>query len=209
MTLILTVLAVFVLLVVSETWWRLKRPHDELSRKFIHITVGTFAAFWPYYMPWKYIIALSAAFIVVVGLSQYFNIFKAIHAVERPTWGEYCFAAAVGILALMTRNPAIYTAALLHMSLADGFAALVGKSYGQANRYKVFGHTKSVVGSLTFMLVSLVILIGYASVAPIPLNPIALVATSAVATMLENFAVRGIDNLLVPVFVAAVLMVLS
>lgn len=205
MTLVLTVLVILALLTVSELWWRLRRPHDEFSRKFIHITVGSFVAFWPHFLSWNQIILLSAAFIVCVAVSQYFGIFKAIHAVERPTWGEVCFALAVGILAFVTRDPAIYMAAILHMSLADGLAALVGTAYGKTNSYRVFGHTKSIAGTLTFVGVSLFILIGYATVAPAAPSPVVLAGLAVGAAALENFAVRGLDNLVVPLLVAAVL----
>jgi dolichol kinase len=208
MTLILTICIVLSLLVISEAWWRTRKPHDELSRKFIHITVGCFAAFWPYFLSWKQIIFLSAAFVFSVAVSQYFGIFKAIHAVERPTWGEICFAAAVGMLALVTKVPAVYTVALLHMGLADGIAALVGTAYGRGNKYKVFGHVKSVAGSLAFFAISTVLLIGYATTAPEPISAVALVGLAVGATALENFAIRGLDNLLVPVLVASVLTML-
>lgn len=209
MGLILTIGIVFTLLVVSELWWRYKKPHDEFSRKFIHVTVGSFAAFWPYYLTWPEIIGLSVAFIIVVALSQAFGIFKAIHAVERPTWGEICFAAAVGILAAIVQEPLLYTIALLHMSLADGMAALVGTTYGKNNSYMVLGHRKSIAGTSTFFAVSMLLMLIYATVTPAVLSPFAVVLIALAATGLENFAVRGLDNLFVPVWVAGTLLLLS
>lgn len=205
MTLILTVLIVFAILVLSEVWWHNKRPHNELSRKFVHITVGTFAAFWPYYLSWNEILFLSVAFLVVVSASQYIGLFKAIHSVERPTWGEACFAVSVGILAAVAGEPLVYTVALLHMSLSDGLAALVGMRYGRGNTYKVFGHTKSLAGSAAFFASSLLILGAYALLAPTAPPLLVLVGLAAVATVLENVAVRGLDNLAVPLMVAGVL----
>jgi phytol kinase len=206
--LILTVLIVLCLLVISEVWWRSHKHHGEFSRKFVHITVGSFAAFWPYFLSWKEIILLSLAFIIGVSLSLYFNIFQAIHTVERPTWGEICFAAAVGMLAVFVREPAIYAVALLHMGLADGVAAIVGTTYGKVTRYKVLGHGKSLAGSMAFLAVSLTLLIAYASVTPTPLPATVLVLLAVLVTALENFAVRGLDNLFVPIVVAAVLTLL-
>lgn len=209
MTLVLTILTVFALLVASELWWRYRKPHDEFSRKFIHISVGTFVAFWPLFLSWNQIVLLSGAFVVVVAASQYFGIFKAIHAVERPTWGELCFALAVGILALVTQDTWIFMAAVLHMSLADGVAALVGTAYGKKNSYKVLGHTKSLAGSGAFLAVSLAVLIVYATVEAPALSPLVVVAVALGATALENFAVRGLDNLIVPLFVASALTLVS
>ena len=190
------------LLVGSELWWRSHKPTGEFSRKFIHIFVGSIAAFWPFYLPWWQIVALSIAFIVVVIVSKSFHIFQSIHAVERPTWGEMLFAVAVGLLAFITHQPWIYTVALLHMSLADGLAAVVGVTYGKSSQYHVFGHCKSVVGSATFLGVSMLLLITFSHVSGMPLTWPVIVGTAIMAMAVENFGVYGLDNVLVPVLVA-------
>ena len=204
MTLILTVLAVFWLLVLSEYWWRKRRPHDEFSRKFIHIFVGSLAAFWPFYLEWHWIVLLSLAFIVVVVLSKYFNIFKSIHTVERPTWGEVYFAVAVGALAFVTHEPWIYAIALLHMSLADGLAAVFGVTWGKSTRYQVLGHQKSVVGTLTFYVVSVALLGWYSVVSGNQLSPLVVLGVAAIATGIENIGGHGLDNLMIPLVVGVV-----
>jgi phytol kinase len=207
MDLILTVLGVFVLLLLSEAWFRFRKPRDEFSRKFIHITVGSFAAFWPFYLSWNTILLLSLAFVVVVSASKKLHVFKAIHAVERPTCGEVCFALAVGLLAFVTHQPWIYSIALLHMSLADGMAAIIGVTFGTSNRYKVLGNTKSVVGTATFVLVSVILLsiYGLTTHQMLPLAVVALTASASAA--IENLAGHGLDNLFVPVLVAVMLTV--
>lgn len=202
MTLILTVIVIFLLLVLSELWWRKRKPHDEFSRKFIHIFVGSIAAFWPFYLEWHWIVVLSLAFVVTVIVSKQFNIFKSLHAVERPTWGEVYFALAVGALAFVTHDPWIYAIALLHMSLADGLAAVVGVTWGKPTSYKVLGRTKSIIGSLTFFAVSLTLLVVYSAMAPEPLQPAFILGLAAVATAIENVAApHGMDNLLIPLLV--------
>jgi phytol kinase len=204
MLLILTVIVVAVLLGGSELWWRKTKVHDEFSRKFIHITVGSFAAFWPFYLSWDEVRLLSVAFLVGVAVSKYFNIFKAIHSVQRPTLGELFFAVSAGTLSLITQDKWIFAAALLQMSLADGLAAVMGTAYGK-KRYLVFGHTKSYVGTLTFFICSSVILYGYTALAHVHLSVVSAVTLAALATMLENVGVQGSDNLLVPIAVALVL----
>lgn len=209
MTLILvalTVLAVFLLLVASEAWWRKRKPHDEFSRKFIHIFVGSMAAFWPFYLEWHWIGLLSIAFVAGVIISKQLNIFKSIHAVERPTWGEVYFALAVGALAFVTHEPWIYAVALLHMSLADGLAAVVGVTWGKPTNYKVYGHTKSLIGSLTFFAISVALLSGYSVVTAATLDPLLILGLAAVATVVENFAIKGLDNLVIPLLIGAALM---
>lgn len=201
---VITVISIFLVLVASEIWWRKRNPHDEVSRKFVHIVVGSFAAFWPFYLSWNEIIILSIAFIAGVVVSKYLRIFQAIHAVQRPTWGEICFAMAIGAIALVTREPWLYAAAVLHMSLADGLAAIVGVSLGKSNSYKVFGHTKSLIGSATFFGLSLGILFTVSTFF-LPFSAWVIIPLALAATLLENISVRGLDNFVVPVLVAVVL----
>lgn len=208
MGLIITIITVFLLLVSSELLWRNRTTHPEYTRKFIHISVGSFVAFWPFLLNEHQILLLSIAFVVVVVVSTKLNLFKTIHSVQRPTWGEIFFAVAVGILAYVAHNPWIYAAALLHMSLADGLAAVLGTKFGHKTRYHVFGHPKSAVGSLTFLVVSLVILASYAGFVSHDFTPWLLAITLG-ATLLENVGIRGIDNILVPSLVAVALNILN
>ena len=178
--------------------------HGEFSRKFIHITVGSLVAFWPFFLSWRQIQLLSIAFLIVVVVSKYLHLFQAIHSVQRPTYGELYFALAVGIVPFITHDKWIYMAALLQMSLADGLAAIMGSRYGKQS-YLVFGHTKSVVGTVTFFVVSLSILIGYIYLSGDDLSALLILSVAAGAAVLENLAVRGLDNLLLPIMVAVIL----
>jgi phytol kinase len=202
---ILAVVIVFLLLVLNEIWGRRQAVHGEFSRKFVHITVGSFVAFWPFFLSWGEIQLLSIAFLLVVLVSKYAHVFRMIHSVQRPTWGELFFAAAVGVITLITHDKWIYAAALLQMSLADGFAAVVGTRYGGKQRYSVAGYAKSVVGTATFFVVSVMILLAYVHSGGDPITIKRLISISALATILENIAIRGFDNILVPVLVALLL----
>ncbi|MDB5175575.1 MAG: phosphatidate cytidylyltransferase [Candidatus Saccharibacteria bacterium] len=204
MTFILTILAIGTLLVVNELFWRKHAKHGEFSRKFIHITVGSFVAFWPFFLSWVQIGVLSIAFLLVVAVSKYFKLFKAIHSVQRPTYGEVFFALAVGLIAIVTHDKYIYAVALLQMSLADGMAAVMGTKFGKSQRYYVFGQAKSVAGSLTFFVVSVVLLAGYDMLAT-PIGFGLLLVTALSATFIENIGVQGMDNILVPLLVAGLL----
>jgi phytol kinase len=205
MSRILTVLAVLVILVGNEAWWRKKHRHGEISRKLVHIIVGSFVAFWPFYLGWTEIELLSISFFIVVIVSKHLHIFQAIHSVQRPTWGELFFALAVGGVALMTHNKWIYMTAILQMSLADGLAAIMGANYGNRVKYSIFGHTKSLVGSLTFLVVSFILLLFYYVTAPHVMfsDYFYLIALSAAA--LENISIFGLDNLVVPILITVTL----
>ena len=201
MNAIAVILIVFALLLINEAWARRSRVHSELSRKFIHLTVGSFVAFWPWWLSWHAIEILSLAFLLAVVVSKYANVFQAIHSVQRPTLGEVFFAVAVGAVALVTHDHWIYAAALLQMSLADGLAAVMGYNFGHGTDYRIFGQPKSVVGSLTFFVVSCAILVIYSHDGH-ALGLGSLLQVAVGATLIENIGIFGTDNLLIPLLVA-------
>ena len=192
------------LVFLGEYLQRARHYHPEVTRKFIHISVATFAALWPFFMSWSHIELISLLLFFGVAISRYFHLFQAIHSIKRHTWGELFFAMSIGIVAVLSQDKWIFSAAMLHLGLADGLAALVGTLIGQ-HRYKVLGHSKTYEGSITFFLLSFVI-VWVCAVANGPqLGWTVLLWVPLVATFFENFAVAGTDNLLVP-FVITILL---
>lgn len=202
----LVLFVTFIVLVSAEYLARAKGLHAELTRKIVHVAVGTFVAFWPFFLGWGVIQLLSVAFFAVVCLSIKFNVFRSIHAVNRSAVGELLFAAIIGILAFITNDRWVFTAAMLHLSLADGLAAIVGVYWGKHRRYKVFGSTKSIAGTLTFAVTSFCILGVYVWAADGSISMPALLLLPLVTAAAENVAPYGTDNVAVPLLVAVVLM---
>ena len=192
---------VFMLLVINEIWWRRKKKHSELSRKLIHILVGSFVAFWPYIMSVNSIRIISVLFTIVVFSSMKFNIFKSIHSVKRDSLGEIYFAISVGLITFINPSHLVYTISLLTMSLADGLAALVGTYYGMNRKYKVYGRSKTVLGSLTFFIVALVLILIYIDKTGHVFS-LGYLAVASGLTLIENISPKGMDNLLVPLVAA-------
>jgi phytol kinase len=195
---------VFILLLIAEYLWRVKHYYSEITRKFIHITVGTFAAFWPWFLSWDQIELLAGAFLVVIIISRSLSIFSSIHLIGRKTVGEIFFALSIGFTALATHNRYVFMAALLHLSIADGLAAILGTNLGKRHRYTVFGQRKSLLGTTTFLICSVAILLLYFSLSHTSPWP-TLLYLPVLTTLLENIGIRGSDNVLVPVVVALVL----
>jgi phytol kinase len=191
--------------VSAEYLSRSKQIHAELTRKLVHVAVGTFVAFWPFFLSWREIQVLSLAFFFVVCISIKFNIFSSIHAVKRSITGELLFAVVIGLLALIATNRWVFMAAMLHLSLADGLAAVVGLGWGEKNSYKVLGRVKSVAGSLAFLVTSIAILAAYAILAHSSTSFATFIWLPLVATATENLAVQGTDNLVMPMVIALVL----
>lgn len=202
---IAAVAVVFLILMLAEYLSRYKGVHSELTRKIVHVLVGIFVAFWPFFLSWGQIQALSVLFTVVVLISIRLRIFNSIHAVARNAVGELLFAVVIGVLALFITNPWVFAAAMLYLSLADGLAAVVGLAYGQRNSYRIFGRTKSVAGSLAFFFTALAISVWYVSLSSGDGSVMVILGLPVLATIAENFSSEGADNLVIPVLVALVL----
>jgi phytol kinase len=199
----LAVLPVFLLLVTTEYLWRTNRLRGESARKLIHIVVGSYVAFWPFFISFEMIQLISAAFLLVVAVSLKLNIFRAIHGVARQTWGEVLFAVGIGLVAVLTDEPWIFAACILHLSVADGLAALTGLKWGKKTTYTINGYKKSLIGTGVFWLCSLVI----TAVAIYHLPYLQLESRNLLlwlpltTAFTENIGFGGTDNVLVPLIV--------
>lgn len=202
---VLSIAVVLAILYTAERESRRKHLHPELTRKFVHVTVGTFVAFWPFYLSWRIIAGLSLLFFIMVAISMRFEILRSIHTVQRTTKGELLFALAIGVLVLAATNKWVFMAGMLNLALGDGMAALVGILKGEGNEYKVFGHTKSKAGTLAFLATSFGISIIYIIFSPAGFSLTALIIVPIIAALTENVAVNGTDNLAIPVLVALIL----
>jgi phytol kinase len=199
---LVAIAVVFLILLLAEYLSRYKGVHSELTRKLVHTAVGAFVAFWPFFLTWRQIQFLAIAFLVVVLVSIKLDIFGSIHAVKRNSMGEVLFAVVIGLLAFIVDDKWIFTVAMLHMSLADGFAAVAGLAWGDSNKYKIMGRTKSIVGNLTFFFTSVIIMIIYAAFSGNAYNAYTNVLLPVIATFAETVSGEGMDNLVVPLLVA-------
>lgn len=207
LAIVLSLGIIFALLVISEFLWRKGQLEPETARKSIHIIVGSFIAFWPLYMSWQTIQLLCLAMFLGVLTSYQFGVFGAIHKVKRRTSGELWYPLGIGLASLLTIQPWIFTVAILHLSLADGFAAVVGKKYA-IRHYQIGLHTRSFLGSFTFLMISLGLCMFAFFVLRGELPGVSL-AVFAVApflfTAVESISRHGLDNVFIPLSVVVVL----
>lgn len=208
MIVLFSVAVIFVFLCVAELLWRIKVIRGEAGRKCVHIAVGTFVAFWPFWMSFGAIQLLSGAFLAGVIVSRQWHVFDVIHRTRSKNWGEIWFAVSIGALATFCSSKYIFAAAVMHMSLADGLAGLIGWRYGKPTRYKICGQVKSWAGTLTFAFVSAAIIIWFLIVSPYNFQGSAwpvFVGLPLLAAFVENISIRGTDNIAVPLLVFIIL----
>lgn len=200
------------ILFCSEYLWRKKIVKGEKARKFIHILAGCYMAFWSLYLPFDGIFILGISALTLLLYSRFTNLFHAIYAVKRKTYGELFYAVALIVCALLGREPWIFTISILFLALADGGAAVVGRYWGKNNGYKVFGSKylkKSMAGTTAFVVLAYVsIAIGWliSDGSIIGENVIMVFALlPAGAVILENIMPFGLDNLATPLFATLLL----
>ena len=197
------------ILLAGELLWKKKILKGEYARKFVHILTASFAAFWPTFMSRNYIVLLSVLFMVVLVVAKKLQIFNSIRGVRRTSYGELLYALAIGLCAILFTVKGMYAIAVLHIALADGFAAIIGITMShRASRFKFNGSTKSVEGSLTFLLISFFLNATYwvGGFSPHTFNsqlmfliPLYSLLTAVFLTILEIISPKGSDNILVPV----------
>jgi len=207
LAIILSLGLILVLLLVNEYAWRKGKLQAEEARKVVHVLVGSFIAFWPLYMSWRTIQVLSILLFAGILISYKYGVFGAIHKVKRKTAGELWYPIGIFLSAMLTLQPWIFTVAILHLALADGFAAVFGRKYGVMH-YRIGEHTKSVLGSFVFLLISSVLCtVAYFVLSEeLPGVSLAVFAvTPLLTTAVESISRRGIDNVFIPLTVVLAL----
>jgi dolichol kinase len=204
LALIACLAGVFVLLIIGELLGQKKILRGDPQRKFIHISVGSFIAFWPWLISWRAISLIGVAMLAIVLINHRVKLINFHSNLNRHTYGDVFFALAVIISPLLTQQKVFFAVAMLIMSIGDSLANIVGQKYGKQWRYKVFNHTKTVIGSMTLWVVALCtlgvgLLFAY-DVISFPAYAIIILALPPVLVVVEN-TVLGLDNLLIPLTV--------
>ena len=105
------------------------------------------------------------------------------------------------------KDPYALTAGVFIMAFGDGLAGLIGKSFNSKN-WIIFQQKKSVLGTLTMFLISLIVVL-YLGYAQQNSFNISFIVIAFFATLLEQFSILGIDNFIVPISSAFFFNILS
>jgi dolichol kinase len=199
----------FTLLVLAELLGTRRILKGEYQRKFIHITAGSFIAFWPWLLSWRQIQVLSILMLLVILAGRYRNILSYNGHVHRVTYGDIFFAMAILICSFISGNKVFFAVAILEVAVADGLAAVAGISYGKRWEYKVFKYKKTVIGSMVFWIASAEILaaglLAAHNIFSYQSYFYLLLLLPPFLTLLESLAIYGIDNLVIPVATVLIL----
>lgn len=194
------------LLAGAEATNRRWKVEPELARKSAHVSSALVAATLPWFMSFPAVAMLALLFVPFMLLSRRFDLFPAVHAVERSTLGEMWFPLGVAAVALALPDRAPYAFGVLVMGLSDAAASVAGQRYGR-RAFRVLGARKTCAGSATFLLTTLALtlaaLAATGSLSPASV-PVAL-GVAAALTLVEAVLGGGTDNLVLPLVAATLL----
>lgn len=175
----------------------------EWSRKLVHIGSGAVVLIaWAFAIDRRIAIPAAAAITLLAALNHRLRVLPAVEDVGRASYGTVAYGASITLLLwqFWPREPATVAAGVLVMALGDGLAGLLGPLWPTAS-WRVLGQRRSLLGTTTMAAASLFVLGGLSLAVGGPSWP-QLLAIAAAATLLEQLAVGGIDNLTVPLGVA-------
>lgn len=213
----------FVFIGIAEVLRKTTPLTANATRKIVHILVGVFVFFVPilFVSPVPGIL-MSVLFIGVNYISVRFRLFKGMDDTARETYGTVYFPFAFLILIIIFWNtyPVIISTSILILGLADAAASIVGEAVKNPRHYKLSRDVKSFQGSSAMFLAAFAVSIACLILYPFTLPPDAQFAGStlgfivvlsfivaAVTTVIEAMAVRGLDNLFIPLGASVILFV--
>lgn len=211
---VLTGLGGLAILLACEVLIRSKTIKGEYARKLVHIAISVYAASWAFYLNRQTIVLISVILFAAVLFTQKFHVLKSMQSVRRVTYGELYYPIGIGLSAFLFKEPAIYAIAVLHMGLADGFAAIVGVSMAnKAKKFRYRGALKTLEGSLTFASISFVLNMLYwfffvnntGLLEPVGAIVYSL-SCAAILAVAEIISPRGSDNVIIPLFAGILLL---
>lgn len=175
----------------------------DFTRKFVHIAVGMWAVGTVLLFQNRWMAVIPPAFFIILNYVSYRQgAFKAIESKDKSNLGTVYFPLSFSIVILLLWDyPNLLVATLMPLTWGDAMAAILGKAYGHI-KYTTSGHTRSVEGSVSMFLFSLIstflaLWLLPPMMAGWPSFGVA-ITISLVATFVEALSPWGLDNLTIP-----------
>ena len=130
------------------------------------------------------------------------KLFPTIEDIDRKSYGTlfYCLSLFILIYLYWNKDSSSLIVGFFIMTFGDGFAGLIGKNL-QSKSWTFFNQKKSLFGTLTMFITSLIVVFGFSYLQGYSLN-LNIFTIALISTILEQFSIFGIDNFIVPISAA-------
>lgn len=200
---LLFLLCFLALIAITQTLYRYFHTPAETSRKFLHVSGGILALLAPLFIEshW-WILLLCASAFLLLAFTYLKHLLPSVHQIRRRSVGSIIFPIPVYFCFLAAQklgNPLLFYIPVSYLTLSDTMAEWSGRKWGM-HSIQFMNKQKSLAGSLSFALSSLLVAIAWGSGFNLPVPQIILLAltTATVATIVELVSTRGLDNFTVP-----------
>ncbi|MHA1270665.1 MAG: diacylglycerol/polyprenol kinase family protein [Candidatus Helarchaeota archaeon] len=231
---IITIGYVLIVVLIGD-YIQKKTNSPDFSRKFIHIFAG-FSILSTFFLNWAWLSDIIAGlFVTLIFLASpkspieflrkmFSSMAREDEIKSGHIWGPLYYAISILILTAIFTFPYptinlvpyyIFPAASLSiMYLGDGFAPIIGKKYGKKQIKLVRGATRTVIGSMTVLIMGflgsfgILYLFGYLFYGILSILGILILSIigSISATIIELFSPNGLDNLFLPILTTIILL---
>ena len=196
-------LYIFTVFLISIIFKKFYPNNKEVLRKIIHIGIGPLIPIAKYLnINQNSALVFTGIISIVVLLNYLYKLFPTIEDVDRKSFGTlfYCLSLFILIFLFWEKDPYALTAGFFVMTFGDGLAGLIGKNLNSKS-WTFLNQKKSLIGTLTMFFTSLIVIysLGYFITDSFNIN---LFIIALIATLLEQFSLVGIDNLIVPIATA-------
>ena len=196
-------LYIFTVFLISIIFKKFYPNNKEVLRKIIHIGIGPLIPIAKYLnINQNSALVFTGIISLVVLLNYLYKLFPTIEDVDRKSFGTlfYCLSLFILIFLFWEKDPFALTAGFFVMTFGDGLAGLIGKNLNSKS-WTFLNQKKSVLGTLTMFFTSLIVIysLGYFITDSFSIN---FFIIALIATLLEQFSLVGIDNLIVPIATA-------
>ncbi len=178
----------------------------KYTRKFVHIFVGfEWVILYHYFGASIHFLAVCLLFALLLAIDYKAKLLPAMSSDGDNAPGTVYYAIAMSILAfasLFVESLILpFGVAVFCTSLGDGLAGVVGQMIRRHNP-KIYG-SKSLFGTLANLIVSFSVPLVFGYIYGLELNVLHCVFIAIFATEIELFVSKGLDNIVLTLFVAA------
>ena len=194
---------IFIIFFISIIYRRFNPNNKEALRKIIHIGIG------PLIPIAKFLDIDQTSALYFTGLISFLTfinyqskLFPTIEDVDRKSFGTlfYCLSLFILIYIYWNKDPTSLIAGFFIMTFGDGLAGLIGKNF-KSNSWFFLNQKKSLLGTMTMFITSLIVVFSLSYLQKYSLN-INILTIAFISTVIEQFSIFGIDNLIVPISAA-------